>query len=102
MHNSLALIDEPLVDSQGNPVFGGDLIVRDQEILFIVFIAILIALSILAFLHNYSLIPILGALCCLYLMIEIPAISWLWFFVWMGAGLTIYFIYGRKNSRLSE
>jgi len=73
-----------------------------QEILFIVFIAILIALSILAFLHNYSLIPILGALCCLYLMIEIPAISWLWFFVWMGAGLTIYFIYGRKNSRLSE
>ena len=36
MHNSLALIDETLVDSQGNPVFGGDLIVRDQEILFIV------------------------------------------------------------------
>jgi amino acid transporter len=73
-----------------------------QEVLFIVFIVILIIVSILSFLRNYSVIPVFGALCCLYLMIEIPAISWLWFFAWMGAGLTIYFIYGRKNSRLSK
>ncbi|WP_419894893.1 amino acid permease C-terminal domain-containing protein [Pseudomonas aeruginosa] len=56
----------------------------------------------LSFLRNYSLIPNLGALCCLYLMIEIPAISWLWFFVWMAAGLIVYFLYGRKNSKLSK
>jgi hypothetical protein len=34
-------------------------------------------------------------------MIEIPAISWTWFFVWMGIGLTIYFLYGRRHSRLA-
>jgi amino acid transporter len=73
-----------------------------QEILFIVFVSILIIVSILTFIRNYSIIPVFGALCCLYLMIEIPAISWLWFFAWMGVGLTIYFIYGRKNSRLSR
>jgi len=71
-----------------------------QEILFIVFIAITIFVSTLTFIRNYSLIPVLGALCCLYLMIEIPPISWMWFFIWMGVGLLLFFIYGRKNSKL--
>ncbi|WP_262507791.1 amino acid permease C-terminal domain-containing protein [Sediminibacterium ginsengisoli] len=44
----------------------------------------------------------IGALCCLYLMIEIPAVSWLWFFVWMVLGLGIYFLYGRNRSRLAQ
>jgi len=72
-----------------------------QEVLFLVFLLIIIIVSILSFLRNYSLIPILGALCCLYLMIEIPAISWLWFFIWMGLGLCLYYFYGRKNSLLN-
>ena len=71
-----------------------------QEVLFIVFVAIAIFVSTLSFLRSYSLIPNLGALCCLYLMIEIPPISWMWFFIWMGAGLCIFFFYGRKNSKL--
>ena len=69
-----------------------------QEILFIVFIIILVITATLSFIRSYSLIPNLGALCCLYLMIEIPPISWLWFFIWMSLGLAIYFLYGRKNS----
>lgn len=73
-----------------------------QEILFIVYCTIALTVGVLSFLRNYSLIPNLGALCCLYLMIEIPAISWLWFFVWMAAGLIVYFLYGRKNSKLSK
>lgn len=73
-----------------------------QEILFIVFVGIIVVTATLSFIRSYSLIPILGALCCLYLMIEIPAISWLWFFVWMCIGLVIYFMYGRKNSKLSK
>jgi hypothetical protein len=68
-----------------------------QELLFIIFIAIALVIAVLSFLRNYSLIPILGAMCCMYLMIEIPPISWLWFFVWMGFGLNIYFLYGRKK-----
>jgi len=71
-----------------------------QEVLFVCFILIAVVVAVLAFLRNYSVIPVVGALCCLYLMIEIPADSWFWFFVWMGIGLVIYFFYGKNNSRL--
>lgn len=73
-----------------------------QEIFFLVFLLLAIVGAILTFIRNYSLIPVLGALCCMYLLIEIPVISWRWFFVWMGVGLVIYFIYGRKNSKLAR
>jgi amino acid transporter len=72
-----------------------------QEILFLLFIFIAIVTGVLSFVRKYSVIPVVGALCCLYLMIEIPAISWLWFFVWMGIGLTIYFFYSRPRSKLA-
>lgn len=73
-----------------------------QEILFLVFIVITFVVNAFSFIRSYSLIPNLGALCCLYLMIEIPPISWMWFFVWMTVGLIIYFSYGRKNSKLNN
>ena len=73
-----------------------------QEFLFLVFMVIAIITAIKSFLKSYSAIPVIGALSCLYLMIEIPAISWLWFFAWMGLGLTIYFLYGRKRSKLAS
>ncbi len=73
-----------------------------QEVLFIVFVALALYIAVMSFLRNYSLIPVLGMLCCAYLMIEIPAKSWLVFFLWMGLGLIIYFLYGAKNSKLSK
>lgn len=73
-----------------------------QEVLFLVFILIAGILTILTVIHRYSLIPIMGVLSCLYLMIEIPAISWTWFFAWMALGLVIYFLYGYRNSRLGD
>jgi basic amino acid/polyamine antiporter, APA family len=72
-----------------------------QEILFIVFFILAGILSVMTFLRNYSLIPVLGVVCCLYLMIEIPAKSWLVFFAWMGLGLSIYYFYGYRRSRLA-
>jgi amino acid transporter len=72
-----------------------------QEILFLLFIFIAIVTGVLSFVKKYSVIPVVGALCCLYLMIEIPAISWMWFFIWMGLGLTIYFFYSRRRSKLA-
>lgn len=72
-----------------------------QEVLFLVFVIIATILTVLTVLRNYSLIPIMGVLSCLYLMIEIPAVSWTWFFAWMGLGLLIYFLYGYRNSRLA-
>jgi amino acid transporter len=73
-----------------------------QEILFLVFVFILSIVALFSFLRKYSVIPVVGALCCLYLMIEIPAISWLWFFGWMGIGLVFYALYGSKKSKLNE
>ncbi|MCH5721264.1 hypothetical protein MKP07_36285 [Niabella hibiscisoli] len=37
----------------------------------------------------------------MYLLIEIPAISWFWFFIWMALGLVIYFLYGYRHSKLA-
>ncbi len=73
-----------------------------QEVLFLVFVIVAIIIAILSFLRNYSLIPVLGALCCLYLMIEIPAKSWMVFFGWMAFGLMIYFLYGYRKSKLAS
>ncbi len=72
-----------------------------QEILFLLFIILTGWLAVLTFVKKYSLIPVLGVACCLYLMIEIPAKSWVVFFLWMALGLTIYMIYGKKHSKLN-
>ena len=72
-----------------------------QEMLFFVFLLIAAILSTLTFIRSYSIIPILGVLFCAYLLIEIPAISWMYFFGWMTIGLLIYFFYGRSRSKLA-
>lgn len=72
-----------------------------QEILFLVFMFTSWLMAIFSFLRNYSLIPVLGMLCCMYLMIEIPAKSWLVFFIWMAVGLAFYFLYGYRKSKLA-
>jgi APA family basic amino acid/polyamine antiporter len=46
------------------------------------------------------LVPILGALSCLYLMASLPIVTWIRFFVWMAIGLAIYFGYGRFHSHV--
>ena len=72
-----------------------------EEALFLVFFFGVTILSIATVIRQLSLIPVLGVLFCAYLLIEIPAIAWEWFFVWMGIGLIIYFIYGYRKSRLT-
>jgi amino acid transporter len=72
-----------------------------QEILFLVFLVLFAIIAVYSFLRNYSLIPVLGVVCCMYLMIEIPAKSWLVFFGWMAMGLSVYFLYGYRKSRLA-
>jgi len=71
-----------------------------QEILFLTFTALAGVLALATFIRKYSVIPVLGVLFCAYLLIEIPAIAWEWFFGWMGIGLLVYFIYGYRKSRL--
>jgi len=71
-----------------------------QELLFIAYFVAAVLISFFSLFKNWSLIPVLGMLSCMYLMIEIPAISWSWFFAWMGLGLLLYFSYGYRNSNL--
>jgi basic amino acid/polyamine antiporter, APA family len=73
-----------------------------QEVLFLAFLLIAGYITIITFIRNYSVIPVLGVLFCLYLMIEIPAKSWMVFFIWMGLGLSIYLLYGRRKSKLAD
>lgn len=71
-----------------------------QEVLFLLFVFLAILLAVFTFIRNFSFIPIMGVLFCLYLMVEIPANSWLVFFGWMALGLLVYFLYGYRHSKL--
>jgi basic amino acid/polyamine antiporter, APA family len=74
----------------------------NQDKLFLIYCLFGIIISVSSIFKNHSLIPVLGMLCCMYLMIEIPPKSWLVFFAWMAVGLVIYFLYSYRNSRLGK
>jgi APA family basic amino acid/polyamine antiporter len=44
--------------------------------------------------------PLAGILICFTLMLSLPILTWLRFFVWMAIGMLIYWIYGRHHSAL--
>jgi basic amino acid/polyamine antiporter, APA family len=46
-------------------------------------------------------VPILGVLFCGYLMLSLPDVTWIRFFIWLAVGMVIYFTYGRHHSRVS-
>ena len=46
------------------------------------------------------LFPILGVLFCFALMLSLPVETWVRFFIWLAIGLTIYFLYSLRHSRL--
>ncbi|MCA9507593.1 MAG: amino acid permease [Myxococcales bacterium] len=50
----------------------------------------------------HPFIPVMGIIFCLYLMVSLPAETWLRFIVWMVAGIMIYAFYGYKNSLLNR
>lgn len=47
-------------------------------------------------------VPIIGVVVCLYLMYSLPSESWFRLFIWMAIGVVIYFLYGRKHSKIRE
>lgn len=62
----------------------------------------LIGLSYWSYIKNLSLIPMLGLVCCLYMMCELTVWNWLYFSVWLMIGLSIYFLYSRHHSNLHQ
>ncbi|MEU2875830.1 amino acid permease [Streptomyces sp. NPDC007070] len=49
----------------------------------------------------YPLVPLLGVVCCLYLMYETGWSTWLQFAGFLAAGALVYVLYGRRHSRLA-
>jgi len=72
-----------------------------QNIPIQIFFLIFAYMSIQAFRKNYSLIPLLGVLSCLYLMTELGIKNWERFLYWLILGLIIYFVYSYRNSNLN-
>jgi hypothetical protein len=67
-----------------------------------IFILTSLALTVWAFRKKLSLIPLLGLVSCLYMMSELELSNWTGFFLWLMAGLVIYFGFSYKNSRLNK
>lgn len=48
------------------------------------------------------LVPILGVVICVTLMAGLPFESWERLGIWLALGLIIYFLYGRKHSKIND
>jgi len=66
-----------------------------------IFLITLVFLAVWAYRQNLSLIPLLGLICCLYMMAELSVWNWIYFSVWLLIGLGIYFGFSRKHSKLN-
>jgi basic amino acid/polyamine antiporter, APA family len=48
------------------------------------------------------LTPIISIVACLYLMLQLPRLTWIRFGLWLALGLLIYVFYGIRHSRLGK
>jgi len=64
------------------------------------FIIFSIVMTILCFVKRLSLIPVMGVMCCTYLMTELGMTNWIRFGVWLLVGFVIYFLYSYSHSKL--
>jgi len=67
-----------------------------------IFFIVVLGLLVWSWKENLSLIPLLGLVCCLYMMAELSVWNWIYFTIWLIVGLIIYFSYGYKHSKLRK
>ncbi|MGL2965956.1 amino acid permease [Flavobacterium sp. XGLA_31] len=67
-----------------------------------IFLISLLCFAVWSWKQNLSLIPLLGLVCCLYMMAELSIWNWIYFTCWLLIGLTIYFGFSHKNSKLNK
>ncbi|OBB17487.1 amino acid permease [Mycolicibacterium elephantis] len=48
------------------------------------------------------LLPIASIVACVWLMLNLTAVTWIRFLVWMALGVVVYFLYGRRHSVLGR
>ena len=68
----------------------------------LIFWIVAITVSVLSYIRDYSIIPVMGLLSCFYLMSQESHTNWYRFLIWLGIGLIIYFLYSRHNSKLKQ
>lgn len=68
----------------------------------IIFYIVWVVIAVLSFVRSFSLIPVIGLLSCCYLLTGMRWTNWAMFGAWLVIGLAIYFLYGRRNSKLAE
>lgn len=79
----------------------GVTLVRTQFPL-LLFIIAAIVLTFFSVRNQLSLIPVLGLLTNFYLMAQLGVTNWLRFLLWLLIGLTIYFLYSRRHSKIGN
>lgn len=67
----------------------------------ICFWVITVLLAVGTYIKNWSLIPLMGLVTCLYLLTGMTAMNWAWFGGWLLLGLVVYLLYGYKKSKLA-
>jgi basic amino acid/polyamine antiporter, APA family len=67
-----------------------------------IFLLTCLVLTYYSYRYNLSLIPLLGLICCLYMMSEMGITNWTGFSIWLIVGLLIYFGYSYRNSKLGR
>ncbi len=68
----------------------------------LLFWIVAVIVAVLSFKYSFSVIPVLGLLSCFYLMAQESYTNWLRFLIWLLIGLSIYFLYGRRHSRIGK
>jgi hypothetical protein len=59
-------------------------------------------MAVLCAVKRLSLIPVLGVMCCTYLMTELGITNWIRFGIWLLVGIRFYRVYGFVNSHLNQ
>jgi hypothetical protein len=71
-----------------------------EKVPYFVFIPFTLVMIILCIWKRLTLIPVLGVMCCTYLMTSLGWTNWFRFFIWMAVGFFVYFLYSFSHSKL--
>lgn len=66
----------------------------------IIFYISLVIMTLLSVWKNFTLIPVLGLMSCLYLLTSMNIHNWIYFIIWMMIGLLVYGLYSFRRSKL--